>query len=366
MARKITSIFIALTLICASAFARAESFWIRGYRYYPLYKICQDRGIHYDWDQEGRVATLSKNGATVKMRVGSDMALINGDRMKDIGPPVFFHKGGVVIPGAFALKGIEEIFKEEARSGRSTGKDVSGGPGYSIGTIVVDPGHGGKDPGATGKYKKLYEKNVNLDISRRLKTLLAYNGFKVYLTRDSDVFIELKDRAAFARDKGADLFISVHSNASRSRWLNGFEIYYLSEARLNDSERALKAARDSRQSVGGGSFFKKDTTTEAIAYDLRFSENRVVSKELADRILRSIKRRGIYARGNAIKDARFHVLKSFKVNMPSLLVECGYLSNKREESLLGSSSYRQKVAEGIVDGIVSYAKEYRKSGGFSR
>ena len=116
----------------------------------------------------------------------------------------------------------------------------------------------------------------------------------------------------------------------------------------------------------GGAIDGRSATAKAIAYDLQFTENRIESKELARNLVQGVKKKGVYTRRKSIIDARFHVLKNFKTNMPALLVEAGYLSNRREEGLLRTSSYRQKIAQGLADGIVSYAREYETRNGFSR
>ena len=232
--------------------------------------------------------------------------------------------------------------------------------------IVLDPGHGGKHPGAVGRYYKTNEKDVNLSIAKRLKGLLSSRGIKVYLTREKDTFVPLSERSNFASKKDADFFISIHSNSSTSRKLRGFEVYYLSEKRMDDSKRAFEAAGDRSLDLGGASIDRNNKTAKAIAYDLKFTENRIESKDLGKHLLSAARKKNIYARKRSLKDARFHVLKNFKTDMPAVLVETGYLSNKREEGQLKSSSYRQKVAEALAKGIMAYKKQFEKQNGFTR
>ena len=362
--RKIVSILLILLFLTVPALAKTQTFWIKGYKYYPLYKICQNKDIEYNWDAIGRTATLSKNGIEAKIRMGSDQALVDGRRLIDIGPPAFFHDGTVAIPSTFAGRGIDDIFKASRRSSAYQKRKKSSS--HAINSVVLDPGHGGKDPGAVGRYYKLYEKEVNLDVAKRLKNILQSQGIKVYLTRTSDKFIPLEDRAEYASAKNVDFFISIHANASRTRWLRGFEVYYLSEKKMDDSERALQAAGDKSLRFEKGSLDRRSATAKTIVYDLKFTENRIESKELAEYLVKAVKKKGIYTRRKNIFDARFHVLKNFKTNMPAVLVEMGYLSNRSEESLLRTSSYRQKVAQGLANGILTYSREYEKQNGFSR
>lgn len=362
------TIFIAVILfiLCSTVFAKMESLWVSGYKYYPLYAVCKEKNIDYEWDAVGRMAILRKNGVEARIRMGSDMMLVDGGDLKDIGPPSYFYNGMVLIPSSFARREMERIFKRKASAKAKTKQKKKGFSFHGIKTIVLDPGHGGKDPGAVGRYYSLKEKDVNLDMARRLKTLLSYHGIKVYITRDKDIFIPLEERAEFTNKKGADLFISLHANASRAKWLKGFEIYYLSEKRMDDSERALKAAKDKASKFDEGTIDKRSATAKAIAYDLKFTENRIESKELAKSLIKSVKRKGIYSRKNSLKDARFHVLKNFKTDMPAILVEIGYLSNRGEERLLRLSSYRQKIAQGLADGILEYKRKYERLNGFTR
>ncbi|MFH1752619.1 MAG: N-acetylmuramoyl-L-alanine amidase [Candidatus Omnitrophota bacterium] len=354
--RRFLAISIAFLILGTVSTAYAQSFWIKGYKYYPLYKICQEKDIGYAWDAAGRVATLEKGGVVAKIRIGSDKALVDDKELIDIGPPVYFHEETVVIPSTFANKGIFDIFRRSKKKSSSAKK--SKGSSHRIKTVVLDPGHGGKDPGAISRYYNLKEKEINLDIAKRLKNILKASGIDVYLTRSTDVFVPLPDRAEFAGSKEADLFISVHSNSSRSGWTRGLEIYYLSERKGNDSDRALQAANEGSSG--------HSTTAEAIEYDLRFTENMIVSQELAESVIKSIKKSGIYAGRKSIRDAAFHVLKNFRTVMPAILVETGYISNKKEAGLLRTSSYRQKVAQSIANGVLTYSKEYARENGFSR
>lgn len=357
--KKTIIIFLALILFCVPAMAGMQAYWIDGHKYYLLYKICEKKDIEYVWDSIGRIATLSKNGIEGKIRIGSDKMLIDGAKLMDVGPPVFFYGGSVVIPSSFSNKNLDRIFKARRKTKFGRANKRGSVSTHTIKRIVLDPGHGGKDPGAIGRYTKIYEKTINLDIAKRLKIILSSYGIKVYLTRDKDIFIPLADRAEYANRKKADFFISLHSNSSRSRWLNGFEVYYLSEKRVDDSERALKAAKEDKER-------KFDTTAKAIEYDLMFTENRIESKGLAGYLIKAVRKKGIYAKRRDPRDARFHVLKNFKTAMPAVLVEMGYISNKKEESLLRRSSYRQKMAQALASGILAYKKEYERQRGFTR
>lgn len=371
--KKIISVLLILLLLSASASAENIAYWIKGYKYYPLYPICQDKEIEYSWDNTARTATLHKNYVEARIRVGSDRLLINGEKLEDIGPPIYYYKGTVLAPTSFTHEKLDKIFKAKKSVSKRKEKDtahlgrtvmVRPAKVRTINTVVIDPGHGGKDPGATGRYYRTKEKKITLDVAKRLERLLLAEGVKVYLTRGRDVFIPLSERAEIANNRRADFFISIHANSSRSKELRGFEVYYLSE-KTDDSQRALDAANNSFMDFEEYCLEKYNKTAEVIACDLRFTENRVESRELAKCLLNSV-RNDVYVRGNSLRSARFHVLKNVKVDMPAALVEIGYLSNKSEETLIRTPEYRDKIAQGLARGILAYKKEYERTNGFTR
>jgi len=356
--KSLPMIIVAALVISQAAFAQTQSFWIKGQRYYPLYKVCEEKGIDYAWDSVGRTATLIKNGVEAKIRVGSDRMLIDGKKTRDIGPPLYFHEDTVAIPAAFATRNLNNIFKAKASAAAANYAKKRSRPSArrTIKTIVLDPGHGGKDPGAISRYYKMQEKGINLDMAKRVKSLLAANGMRAYITRDRDKFVTLSGRAEYANSRNADFFVSIHTNSSTSRSLKGFEVYYLSE-KTDDSARAKEAARNSSRS---------HSTTDAIKQDMLFTENRIESRDMARAIIRAARMKGIYTRNNSLRSARFHVLKDAKTDMPGILVELGYISNKKEEALIRTAAYRDKLAEAIVKGIINFKAEYEKNDGFTR
>jgi len=330
--------------------------------YVPLWSICREEGIEFLWDSYGRVATLRKNGIEAKLRVNSDKVLV-GDNFKKLGAPVRFYKGMVVIPRSFSRKALPKIFKTAyARKTRKSRRIVSSAKAYNkIKKIVIDPGHGGKDPGAIGRYG-LREKHLVLDISRRLKKILTAKNIQVILTRSGDRFVPLWKRANIANKKKADLFISVHANSFRKRRARGFEVYHLSEA-TDDIAKAMEAAENKSIKLERNSIARYSSNTEAIVCDLMFDEDKKVSYELARYICNSARKK-LYVRDRGVKGARFKVLK--KTQMPAVLVEVGFVSNRKEEKKLKDASYRQKVAQAIANGVLSYKRKYERENGFAR
>lgn len=217
--------------------------------------------------------------------------------------------------------------------------------------IMIDPGHGGHDPGAVGP-GGLYEKHIVLDISLKVQELLKDNPlYDVHLTRRSDIFIPLEDRTAVANSKHADLFVSIHANASPRRQARGIETYLLN---WTDDEEALRvAARENAITLKEmKAVQRKMDVVQTITNDLMRQNKRDESIKLAHYIQRSLVSTLDTCNDLGVKQALFYVL--FGAKMPSVLVEVSFISNPIEERLLSNESHRSKVAEAIVEGIEQY------------
>ncbi|MDP3804360.1 MAG: N-acetylmuramoyl-L-alanine amidase, partial [Candidatus Omnitrophota bacterium] len=233
---------------------------------------------------------------------------------------------------------------------------------FTIKTIIIDPGHGGKDPGAISGRFRIKEKGLTLAISKKLKNILERHGIKVIMTRDDDTFIPLPKRSAIANKSGADLFVSVHINASRTRSMRGFECYYLSEA-TDDNARAIEAFENSSLKLSDNAMAEHSTKLDKALWDMMLTENRRESAELAGRICGSVEK-SMITRNRGIRTARFYVLK--RTRIPSVLVEVGYISNRIEEMKFKEPGYLDRVAEALAKGILTNKSEYEKTEGFTR
>ncbi|OGL49249.1 MAG: hypothetical protein A3C43_10345 [Candidatus Schekmanbacteria bacterium RIFCSPHIGHO2_02_FULL_38_11] len=222
--------------------------------------------------------------------------------------------------------------------------------GLKIKRIVIDAGHGGKDTGAIGR-NGLAEKDVVLDVAKRLKKTIEENfHWEVIMTRNSDVFIPLEERTAIANVKKADLFISIHANASRRREAKGIETYFLN---LSSSADAMEvAARENAISM------KNMSDLQRILNDLLLNTKINESSKLAGivqkNLVETVNENFSDTKDLGVKQAPFYVLIGAK--MPSILVEISFISNPEEETLLGSEKYRTKISEGIFTGVKSYAE----------
>jgi N-acetylmuramoyl-L-alanine amidase len=222
--------------------------------------------------------------------------------------------------------------------------------GLKIGRIVIDPGHGGHDTGTLGP-TGLEEKEVVLDVGLKLKKLLEQRtGCEVIMTRSDDTFIPLEERTAIANQKSADLFISIHANASRDNSARGIETYYLNFTSSPDAlEVAARENASSQEAVHQlQDLIKKIAMTEKIEESQDFA--RQVQREVYTRVTKVSGAQ----RDRGIKKAPFVVL--IGANMPSVLAEISFLTNPRDERLLRRPDYREKIAEALYEGILGYLK----------
>ncbi|MGZ9107224.1 MAG: N-acetylmuramoyl-L-alanine amidase [Micavibrio sp.] len=223
--------------------------------------------------------------------------------------------------------------------------------------IVLDPGHGGEDPGALGAHN-LKEKNITLAMAKDLKKYLEETGrYRVILTRDKDVFIRLSQRVAFARSKKADLFISLHADSINRSGVRGASIYTLSE-KASDAETEKLAARENHADmIAGLDLSVEDEDVANILVDLAMRDTMNQSKFFANKTVAMLKTSGVRVLENPHRYAGFAVLKA--PDIPSILLEMGYMSNNQESALLSSPEYRAKIAEAVVSGIDNYFETVR-------
>ncbi len=215
--------------------------------------------------------------------------------------------------------------------------------------ILVDPGHGGKDPGAIGR-NGLKEKEIVLDVGRRLRDLLRERGFDVQMTRDQDVFISLDDRTEMAARGKVDLFISIHANSSRSSSAKGFEIYTVRP--LSFAEKQEQQRKDNYQLLFQSLLMKRDDRrVSGIVEDLLGRQKPLESQRLAEALQQGVLSQGTI-KDRGVQTAGFFVLRNTLV--PAVLIELGFVTNSREEGLLRMPEYRQKLVAAIVDGVVRY------------
>ena len=219
--------------------------------------------------------------------------------------------------------------------------------------VMIDPGHGGKDPGAVGASGSL-EKNIVLSTALTLQRMLNREyGIKALLTRRDDRFIDLRKRLEEARAHQADLFISLHADAFHHSNVRGASVYVLSDKGASSEAARILAQRENEAVVGGINIDDKDNALASILLDLSQTASMGRAHVLANYILTGF---GTNVRSRGIESAGFLVLKS--PDVPSVLVELGYLTNPKEEKLLRQKTYQTQLAKNIVDGIKRYLNDY--------
>ena len=225
--------------------------------------------------------------------------------------------------------------------------------GLGVARIAIDPGHGGHDPGA--QVRGLNEAELVLDIALRLERLLvAEPGVEVVLTRRTNAYVALEERTAAANRSGADLFLSIHANASANASVRGFETYFLNFA-PNPEAEALAARENAGSSRTMGNL---PDIVKAIALNNKIDESRDFASMVHSSMLERLRKADRSVRNLGVKQAPFMVL--IGATMPSVLAEVSFLTNRDDATLLRSQSYRQQIAEALFSGVMKYASSLKK------
>lgn len=247
----------------------------------------------------------------------------------------------------------EQSDNEEKRTARQIEEPPKEKP-----LIVLDPGHGGKDPGAIG-VSGVYEKHLTLAMAKQLRELLEKTGrYRIKLTRETDIFIALYERRKFARSVKADLFISVHADSIRKSNKRGLSVYTLSEKASDKEAEKLAESENKVDLIAGIDLSGETQEVTDILIDLARRETNNHSSFFAEKLTDEI-RQDITVLPNSHRFAGFAVLKA--PDVPSVLIEMGYLSNKEEEKLLRQAGYREKIAKAAVRAINLYFAEKHKA-----
>ena len=237
-----------------------------------------------------------------------------------------------------------------ARGGFSLARQL----GLGVARIVIDAGHGGHDPGA--RVKGLSEADLTLDIALRLeKLLLRQPGVEVVQTRRTNAYVALEERTDIANRSGADLFLSIHANASADRRARGVETYFLSFA-PNPEAEAIAA----RENAGSTRPMRQlPDLLRAIALNNKLDESRDLARMVQQALYAQVRKSDKQARNLGVKQAPFMVLVG--ATMPSVLTEISFLTNQQDAGLLATEKYRQQIAEALLAGITRYQQSLKKA-----
>jgi N-acetylmuramoyl-L-alanine amidase len=264
-------------------------------------------------------------------------------------PPPLESKGGAATSATATMIEAPAVPSANASGGFSLARQL----GLGVSRVVIDAGHGGHDPGA--KANRVTEADLVLDIALRLEKLLAtMPGVEVILTRRTDVFIPLEERTAIANRAGADLFLSIHANASRNRAARGVETYYLNFASNPDAEAV--AARENATSAGG--MHQLPDIIRAIALNDKLDESRDLAEAVQNAMARQLRPHNKAFRNLGVKRAPFVVL--IGAGMPSVLAEISFVTNREEAALLRTGAYRERIAQALCDAITRYQESLKK------
>lgn len=253
------------------------------------------------------------------------------------------NSGGKTVAAATASNN-----SQTSRSSQSTKQKTTSGRKY---TIVIDAGHGGKDPGCIGK-GGTKEKVIVLSVAKKLKDKLSAAGFNTYLTRSGDTYLKLAQRASIGEQKHADLFLSLHANANPSRSMKGFSIYTLSEKASDEEAQKLADAENAADKIDVSGFEQFDKDIRIALSSLQQHAVAAMSVEYANGCASQFKRAKITQQpGPDVRHAPFAVLRS---TVPGALIELGHLSNASEEALLKTDEHQNKLVSAIVKSVQAY------------
>lgn len=292
-----------------------------------------------------RIRIAQKNPSTV--RIAADLVPNKIDHYHVFHLPDPFRIVIDIYPKAALQRPAEDSIPQPAEP-TASGYSIARQLGLGVRCVVIDPGHGGKDPGCIGK-KGTLEKSIVLDVGLRLKKLLdSVEGLNVILTRESDIFIPVENRTVIANQKQADLFISIHANSNPRKKHSGVQSFFLNFS--NDPSINAIAARENATSTKSISEMKD--IIQKIARNSKIIESMELAQKIQFTLTASLKKKYTAVEDLGAKGGPFWVL--IGGDMPSVLVEISHLSNPEEEDRLITSAYRQHVAEGIYQGIMEY------------
>jgi len=323
---------------------RLESRTFGKTEFVPLLDLADSLDFSVKWRYEAGKIELKNKKLSIDVMVGSKLVQINKSDIRKMNAAVVFIKGEPYVT-ADLLTSILNPYYPKSKSGKKSYRS-------SKGIVVIDAGHGGHDTGAIG-YRGITEKKLVLDISRRVRTILIRSGIKVRMTRDSDRFLELEQRADIANNIGAAIFVSIHANAvdTKKRSISGSEIYYLSKAQKASSKRTEKIENMGIKRKISSRWGTLKYRVKKWLLGKHFKKNREKSRKLAEAVQRKLKRVTVgHSRG--IKTANFSVLRNSYC--PACLIEVGYITNPTDATYLRRASYKQRIAEAIAQGIIDY------------
>ena len=315
---------------------------------HTVYALYNPYRVVVDFAREAPIAPIATKSVAIAPTSGGPIAPAGAG-------PIAPAKSAAIAPTRGAPIGPTDataVAPTEARRNGGGGLSLSRQLGLGVARIVIDPGHGGYDPGAMND--GLSEADLVLDLALRLeKLLLKQPGVEVVMTRRSNVFVPLEERTALANREGADLFLSIHANASEDDRVRGIETYFLNFA-PNPAAEAI-AARENAASAR--TMRQLPDIVKAIALNNKIDESRDFASLVQASMLDRLKRSNKSVKDLGVKQAPFMVL--IGATMPSILAEISFLTNGQEAALLRGGAYRQQIAEALFNGVMRYQRSLK-------
>lgn len=388
MNRQVLLVLILSTAIlagCGPTRGNLETFGqknkpVQSSEYVCLNDIAAKYGMAEAYDLASRRYTVKSNVLFYSVVPGISSIIVNGN-IVPLKAPVILENNRILVPYGFPeLAGLKPVPRTAGKPKISRGSNervadqpndvvapknervadtakVSGN--NIIKTIVIDPGHGGRDIGAGDKIPGLDEKDINLDIALKVAAILRKNGFEVHMTRDTDTTVELENRSPISNKYMPDMFVSIHTNAvaKNKELTEGFEIYCL----IADKQKA--AAGKKTTPITKGELFPDGKGPiardfERFLYDVLLESNRKESFLLAESVLAELKNSKV-GKSRGIKTQNFCVLR--ETIAPAILIELGYITHPGDRTNLNNDEFRARMAKAIADGIIGYKKKYEES-----
>ena len=305
-----------------------------------------ESGMTLYWDTLSASGIIEKNGHQISFQAENPLCMLDSSALIITDAPIL-KDGKLYVTDGF-ISSAEEYFKS-----------AGGADGFKIGAILIDPGHGGKDPGASGTFKvngktiKVQEKDVVLSIGKMLYSRLkaAYPEKQIIMTRYGDTFPQLSERTDIANNvklgaNEAILYVSIHANASLNKASSGYEVWYLSPGYRRTVLDKSATGGDNSLFPILNSMMEEEYTTESI----------LIAKFIMDGLGAQI---GNLSKARGIKAEEWFVVRN--ANMPSVLIEVGFVTNEKEALNLNTESYLQKIALGIYNGISAFVTHFERS-----
>lgn len=315
-----------------------------------LLDTAKNQGMIVYWDSLSETGIVEKSGHQVSFRKDDSLIIMDNTKLKITDAPEI--KNNTILVSQQFMKDVQNYFDIQNNNG-----------GFKVGAIIIDAGHGGKDPGAlktyniNGKNITIKEKDINLKVAKMLyeKLKTSYPDKKIVLTRSTDVFLELSERTDIAnnvkvKENEAIIFISIHVNSSLNKSSSGYEVWYLSPGyRRNVLDKSVAQEDKSLYTILNG-MMEEEYTTESI----------MIANFIMDGLQPQI---GKDSKSRGVKAEEWFVVKNS--NMPAVLVELGFVSNEKEAKLLNDDKYLKKATLGIYNGMAAFITHFECSRGFT-